>query len=71
MPFAFLMTDFLKRLETGDHEALEFRDRVMRLFRVATLQERPWAQRTNGPTTPGNRARIDQSHWTGPSRIFR
>lgn len=70
MPFAFLMTDFLKRLEAGDHETQEFRDRVIRLFRVATLQEKPWAQRTNDPTTPGTRPRIDKVHGTIPDRIF-
>jgi hypothetical protein len=40
MPFAFLMTDFLKRLEAGDPKALGLRDRVIRLFRVATLRKR-------------------------------
>jgi hypothetical protein len=70
MPFAFLMTDFLKRLEAGDHDALEFRDRVIRLFRVATLQEKPWVQRTNGSTTPGTRPRIDQVHRTSSSRYL-
>jgi hypothetical protein len=65
MPFAFLMTDLLKRLEAEDHKALEFRDRVIRLFRVATLQGKPWA------TTPGNRTRIDHSHRSSPGRIFR
>ena len=60
MPFAFLLTDFLKRLEAGDHDAVEFRDRVIRLFRVATLQEKPWVQRSNRSTAPGTRPRIDE-----------
>jgi hypothetical protein len=71
MPFAFLMTDFLKRLEAGDHEAQEFRDRVIRLFRVTTLQEKLRAQRTDDPPTPGNRVRIGRSHRTGPGGMFR
>jgi hypothetical protein len=40
MPFALLMTEFLKRLEAGDPRALELRDRVTRLLRIVTLRKR-------------------------------
>jgi hypothetical protein len=39
MPFAALMTDFLKRLEAGDPRALELRDRAKRLLLVVTLRK--------------------------------
>ena len=33
MPFAFLMTDYMKRLEAGDPHAIAVRDRIINLWR--------------------------------------
>lgn len=33
MPFAFLMTDYMKRLEAGDPRATAIRDDIIRLWR--------------------------------------
>ena len=33
MPFAFLMTDYMKRLEAGEHRAVAFRDGLINFWR--------------------------------------
>jgi len=33
MPFAFLMTDYMKRLEAGDPRAVALRDGIVKLWR--------------------------------------
>jgi hypothetical protein len=33
MPFAFLMTDYMKRLEAGDPRAVAIRDDIIRMWR--------------------------------------
>ena len=33
MPFAFLMTDYMKRLESGDPRAIAIRDGIVNLWR--------------------------------------
>jgi hypothetical protein len=34
MPFAFLMTDYIKRLEAGDPHDVAFRDNIVKLWRT-------------------------------------
>jgi hypothetical protein len=34
MPFAFLMTDYMKRLEAGDPRAVEFHNRIHNLWQT-------------------------------------
>jgi len=36
MPFAFLMTDYLKRLEAGDARTVAFHNGIIRLWRRIT-----------------------------------
>ena len=38
MPFAFLMTEYLKRLEAGDPATVAFRDRMVALWRRLALR---------------------------------
>jgi hypothetical protein len=36
MPFAFLMTDYMKRLEAGDTRAIALRDGIINFWRKIT-----------------------------------
>jgi hypothetical protein len=36
MPFAFLMTDYMKRVEAGDPRAMAIRDRIINLWQRIT-----------------------------------
>jgi len=49
MPFAFLMTDYMKRLEAGDPRAVAIRDDIIGLWRrvapyLITHRSKEWWQ---------------------------